>query len=402
MLRPSQIKLTESYKFFILLFSFFLPVYPKILPPLLILTCISIILYYINEKPKIKILPGYFLFPVLFFIYFGLALLAENKQEAFFDLEVKLSFLALPLVFVLFPVNQNLYEKIHYAFSYGTIVSMILLFSISFFYFLQTNNTGEFFYVKLGRYYHPSYLSMYIVYAMFFMISEWLKKKGNHLLYFSLLALVFLILLISKAGLFSTGLLIVFTLWKYKNINKLRYLLLVFISLSIISSVVLWKTPVMKSRFIEFYQTWNQEEKPGFITTTSVRKIAWREAWNLWQEKIWFGWFPGDAKEKLLEQYEKKGFYSMKKKKYNVHNQYLETALATGLAGLSVLLFSLIYFYRNMKIRANFTGEFFILLVSFHFLFESMLQTQAGVLFFVFFYLINLKYEPKENTVFAS
>ncbi len=75
---------------------------------------------------------------------------------------------------------------------------------------------------------------------------------------------------------------------------------------------------------------------------------------------------------------------------YNAHNQFSDTIIAVGLIGLILLIsfyLSPIYLWFKNK---NFDIVFFSLLiiVSFNSLFESVLERQMGIMFFVFFYLL--------------
>ena len=86
-------------------------------------------------------------------------------------------------------------------------------------------------------------------------------------------------------------------------------------------------------------------------------------------------------------------------KKLNSHNQFLQTTIAIGLPGLIVLLLilgiPLFLFYR----QSDFSAVIFVLLIVFNFLFESMLETQAGVIFFSFFLFLFWKENAsKEKT----
>jgi O-antigen ligase len=73
----------------------------------------------------------------------------------------------------------------------------------------------------------------------------------------------------------------------------------------------------------------------------------------------------------------------------NVHNQFIETYLGLGLFGLScliIMLFSLLYYgIRNKYLLPI----MFAVIIFFNFNFESMLNTQAGVFFFAFFFCLS-------------
>lgn len=75
---------------------------------------------------------------------------------------------------------------------------------------------------------------------------------------------------------------------------------------------------------------------------------------------------------------------------YNAHNQFSDTIIAVGVIGLLLLLtffaYPIILWIKNK----NFDIVFFslLLIVAFNSLFESVLERQMGIMFFVFFYFL--------------
>jgi O-antigen ligase len=104
----------------------------------------------------------------------------------------------------------------------------------------------------------------------------------------------------------------------------------------------------------------------------------------------------GDVKDHLLEKYREKQLYNALGLELNAHNQYLQTMLALGIIGLLILLLNIVLpalYGMEMK---HYLYLIFLILVAFNFLFESMLETQAGVVFYAFFnaYLFAIKKDP--------
>ncbi len=106
----------------------------------------------------------------------------------------------------------------------------------------------------------------------------------------------------------------------------------------------------------------------------------------MWKEKPLFGYGIGDAKIKLIDVHKNRDIKIAFKERYNCHNQFLETATQTGVVGLIVLLLVFaIPFYQAIKKKQELL--FLFLSICFiNFLFESMLQRIAGVVFFAFWY----------------
>ncbi len=128
--------------------------------------------------------------------------------------------------------------------------------------------------------------------------------------------------------------------------------------------------------------------------SSTSRLMAWKVSHEIIQEHP-LGVGIGDVKPHLLEKYKAHGLTIMYELKLNSHNQYLQTTIAIGIVGgvfLVVLLAgSLVKAYRNRSILA----VSFMLLFILHLLVESMLERQAGVLFFAFFTGVFLFFSPK-------
>jgi O-antigen ligase len=72
----------------------------------------------------------------------------------------------------------------------------------------------------------------------------------------------------------------------------------------------------------------------------------------------------------------------------NAHNQYLQTTVALGVIGLLVLILILLLPALQAYRQNNFPYFVFLVLLGFNLLFESMLETQAGVVFYAFFNVV--------------
>jgi len=138
------------------------------------------------------------------------------------------------------------------------------------------------------------------------------------------------------------------------------------------------------------------------INTTTSRIAIWKHASKIISKHYLIGVGTGDVKDALKSEYDKQTVSEFGEKKLNAHNQYLQTFIALGLPGLLILLSLLsviVYFtYRHKMLD----GTLFTTIISFNMLFESMLETQAGVVFIAFFLMLYLseatKYIRTKNT----
>jgi O-antigen ligase len=93
----------------------------------------------------------------------------------------------------------------------------------------------------------------------------------------------------------------------------------------------------------------------------------------------------GDIKDELIKLYKKEGYPILVKRQYNSHNQYLQTAAALGIPTLIVLLLMFISPLLVRWRRLHFLAVFLSIIVGVACLTESVLEVQAGVIFYTFF-----------------
>jgi O-antigen ligase len=136
------------------------------------------------------------------------------------------------------------------------------------------------------------------------------------------------------------------------------------------------------------------------VEEIDVRFSLWKNAIYVWKEKQFFGHGIGDAKEQLMRIHKERNIESALENNLNSHNQFLETATQTGFVGLSLLLLVFaIPLYHSIRKKQELL--FLFLMICFiNFLFESMLQRLAGVVFFAFWYsfLYFIYYREKNDS----
>jgi O-antigen ligase len=93
----------------------------------------------------------------------------------------------------------------------------------------------------------------------------------------------------------------------------------------------------------------------------------------------------GDIHDELNKEYSKNNFQFGIGKNFNPHNQYLHTGVSLGVIGILVLLLMLVFpFVYSMK-HQEWIYALFILIIFLNSMTESILERQAGILFFSFF-----------------
>ena len=134
--------------------------------------------------------------------------------------------------------------------------------------------------------------------------------------------------------------------------------------------------------------------------SNAERLVVWQAGIQLIKVHPLFGVGTGDVKDALLAEYQKENKLVVYNLKLNAHNQYIQTFIALGIPGVLLLIFMLLYpgvlaLRRIHIIYFSFLAVFFI-----NNLVESMLEVQAGVLYFAFFnslFFIGLKMFPEQR-----
>ena len=118
--------------------------------------------------------------------------------------------------------------------------------------------------------------------------------------------------------------------------------------------------------------------------------IAWECGVKATEGHLMFGYGVGDCSAQLREKFEERGYRKAVDVGYNSHNQYIETVLETGIAGLVVLLFMLLapLVIALSKGTRSFVTVMVVMVVVVMNIFEVMLNRQMGVQFIALVYCL--------------
>ena len=119
--------------------------------------------------------------------------------------------------------------------------------------------------------------------------------------------------------------------------------------------------------------------------STAVRMLIWTAANNVIAENFIFGTGIGDSKDELIKEYEKQGMTGAIEHKLNAHNEFYQVFVSIGVVGFIIFLMSLFLPLVNAFKSSNSIYGLFLLIIIFNFIPESMLEAQAGVMFYAFF-----------------
>ena len=420
----------QAHVFLTAAIAFLLSGYPPIIAPVIVLLLLNWL-----SAPKILVqglrnnlnTPSLLLMILLYALYLVGMLYTSNAKVGHETIETKMSFLIFPFVFSsyahLCKINLSKYLKF---FIYGTILNALICFSWAAYRFLKPVyvelygipydlGASYFYYADLSVFLHPSYISMYSVFALIAIVhlincgDLKLNLKWGGAIF---LLVLFVLLLSSKAGWIGLFLFVLY-FFRWLIIKKRIVLALIMLSLSIglFTFLNVYNTPRFSTRLpqlsaiTETIKGSNGENKKVTTSTdgSGSRVLVWKAGLEIIKENLWIGAGTGDAKDKMMEKYKEKGMISEYENKLNSHNQFLNTFIALGILGFTVLLLCFIVpFYFSIK-EKTFLFAAFAIITGFNFSVESMLETQAGVIFYAFFYALlcynfsnlNLKAQPQ-------
>ncbi|MFL5753153.1 MAG: O-antigen ligase family protein, partial [Bacteroidia bacterium] len=258
------------------------------------------------------------------------------------------------------------------------------------FYFYFTAQQDYFFYEDLSYFMHPSYFSMYVNLAVFFILRDFFRRESGHktwnMFLFIFLTLI-IFLLSSKLGIISyfllSGLFLFIELFRRKK----HLLLAAIFGLGIAGFFSVYTfSSTMRTRFDYMFSAVNSESiNKADQESSAVRVLIWGEAKKIIAQNLLIGVSPGDANDRLYKAYEENGITGALQNKLNAHNQYFQTFIGLGLAGFLLLISQFIFPFIHAVRQGKTMYMLFILLIVMNLLVESMFQTQAGVLFYAFF-----------------
>jgi O-antigen ligase len=93
----------------------------------------------------------------------------------------------------------------------------------------------------------------------------------------------------------------------------------------------------------------------------------------------------------LSKKYQQNGYAGIESKHLNAHNQFLQTSAAIGFLGMLVLFLLLLIPFIQSLISKDFVFAGFLFITFSNAWVEGILEAQAGVIFFAFFYSLFLR-----------
>ena len=340
------------------------------------------------------------LFLQLTTVYFLISLFGFFQEDQLSEFvnkgKLKIFFAIIPLM--LFSVKDIIR---HY---YISIIKTIILsgiFSILFFIIIAVFRysefgTSAFLYLELVSisYINPIILSIvYNAIILFIYYTPIVKKQKNkHLLI--ILFGIFIIMLLSKAGIIIFLFSYLFILYDSFKSNKIVFIgvLAVFL-LSIFFFLKTQDGKIISTRinvFNYYLKNWNStnydKKFPRLAILQSSETII--------KNNLLIGVGVSNTNDVLYKEFKRVGFNKGIKHNYNTHNQFLETLLASGLFGLLSLFAMFFYLLKQGFQQKNKLLIHFTLVIIAACLIESFFESQMSVFLFLLYSSIILIGSP--------
>ncbi|MCB0835604.1 MAG: O-antigen ligase family protein [Bacteroidetes bacterium] len=355
----------------------------------------------IKQKPWIWGIVSLFVLSLIAVFY------TDDLQAWGRDVRQKLPLLAIPISLALIPrFSKKQYLVLFYAF---ILAQSIVAVTSLVYYFLDFELINEA--IKkngnidiIGSINHI-YFGLLLAFSILLGAHLILQKKILFdsrerwvVLALTLINLVSLHILTSRTGLVSFYMVAVF-LGLFFLVQKKAYVLggVLLAGICLIPLASYYIFPSFKYRVdVTIWDVKQYFQKDQDLTekSASLRLLAWETAWEIFTTHPILGVGIADLEPEMALQYEREQVRAKAfSRPTNPHNQYLEYLAGFGILGLLLLLWTLFYpiWYFSAQNSMLFYG--FLVLFMSGMLFESLLERQIGMSFFVLFMMILTGYQ---------
>jgi O-antigen ligase len=328
--------------------------------------------------------------PLLYFFLLAVSVLwTENPSGNFSRLETKMSLVLGPLLILAFSYNLKPGERSELIkwFVVGTALASVIALTIGTINYVGSdwNPLGDkgFFkspltYSRLSKpIMDPAYLSIYSGTSILLLLRK--ESKFSGVLKWGIVILLGVLIWFLQARaqiafLFVIGL---YHLIKGAFLSKVKW----WVMLLIVGAAGLAVIFLPAGSFGRFNTVVNLNEEQSEPSHSSDRIIIWTSAVQCFVENPIIGSGFGDSNKDLQSKYKELGFEKGVRQHLNAHNQFLETAVTSGLLGLSVFVLWMLVYARKAWDFPRPAPIWIVLFFLFSMLSESMLERAWGVLF---------------------
>lgn len=384
-----------------------LPFQPKT-PPITLGIMLGGLLFFISGglREKLKALNdnSALRLPLFFFLLLSIGCLyTPNVGEGAKDLGMMVPLAAWPVIFAgMPPLAKSDQRSLLRFFVLATAASMLWCFGDSLYRYLAYPYPEVFYFEELVNYSRipPHYLGMFVNFAYGLVFLDLLRKRnlwssrGISLLLMSFFFLSLLFISVRNQYLVFlavNGLALAAT-FKRRGAGKA---VSITVGAMLLFLLLAWLIPGTRARMQDTYNELRAVEGMVENKQTNPRVYLWQGAAEVIGKNWLIGTGPGAENQALTKTllddealfWDGTKNYYLYQKRYNYHNTYLQVFAALGLPGiLTLLAFFIMPFWWARRLPFRLEASIFLVVSGLSFVTESMLQRQAGILFFSFFY----------------
>ncbi len=335
------------------------------------------------------------------FAYYALHVvgLAWTSDMGFglFDLQVKLGLVLLPIAAAAVSMGRpEMLRSSMLAFTAGTLVAVVLGLHKAYACYAAEGMANCFSQSTLSYALHPSYTAWYgcwcIAYWGYTLITGDIRERTWRVgLAIGLpVILIFTVMLASKSGVIGLGLILLLLIGTVLFRLRGRVRMEVLGGAGVLIALGIWSQGALVSaRMAAAWQAVDRsmEDDPVIYSSTdgsALRMVAWICSVERLHVEPW-GAGTGDIKHALMDCYRSKNAQEAAQRRLNSHSQFLQSGVALGWPGLIIMLVLALLPLINGWRRHDVPTQFFLLLFIVNAAVESVLEVQAGVVFFGLF-----------------
>lgn len=384
--------LEKLYLFSFYAICFLLPFQPKFLATVEIAAVLLFLLAY----PPTDVVKRLFasrklLLPfLLFFACIALSYLySDDKTEAGRQIEVKLPFLIIPLLILGSGLRQGGSKTGLFFFTAGCACACLVLLGWAVAAYYRYGDGAVFVYTGFSRFMHVSYFSMYLLVAfgwLFMLAMEGVLYAPR--LHYAVMVLFALCLVLISAKITLIAFVLssfLFAGYYIRKSKKWAAALALMALIGFAPVLLYFLSPNLKVRvdfFVSELRRHDTDTAPADMGSATIRMVIWKDALPQIKQHLPWGLGAGDVQGMLQQNYRRRGMEAAIEKRLNMHNEYLQLLAAAGIFGLLPFLWLLGMPLWHCNPPHRFIGLLFSFTLFTVSLTESILERQAGTIFF--------------------
>jgi O-antigen ligase len=341
-----------------------------------------------------------FLFTALSYLW------SENKEEFYRQILSKIPFTVVPIIFI--SKNSNLLKikkGILYGFFLNGLFISILCVLNTIFFSSLANTYEEFVYENLSKFsgLQPIYLSLYLIissWSWYYLFSENFLPKSWIIYVFPIFFYLMIVFLSSRTEFIVYTICLILILIRHFYQRKVVLFTLAGSFLILTFSLIMF-SKTNATRFKEMFDFGNNLHNNQW-GGRALRIEKWKSAIDCYFKFPILGTGAGDAIDELLKTYLDNGLAIAYERKFNPHNQYLQTLLTLGPVGLILLLSIFGICFLRSYLNKDFSLFLLGIIFGVSMLTESMLERQTGIFLFCVLLPYFVTISPLENEISTS